>query len=71
MTNSPDYRELAAAHGKFVVFLASLLQRADVARMEDFASLLATFAETVQETDPGEGALLQSWVSAVRAAGSH
>lgn len=71
MADPPDYRELAAAQGKFVVFLASLLQRADVARMEDFASLLATFAETVEETEPGEGALLKSWASAVRAAGSH
>ncbi len=71
MADSADYRELVAAQGKLVVFIASLLQRADVARMEDFASLLGAFAETVEETEPGEGALLQSWASAVRAASSH
>lgn len=58
--------DLAGAQAKFVVFLAALLERAHVVDAQEFASLLSTFAETVIETDPGEGEILDGWASAVR-----
>jgi hypothetical protein len=59
-------RDLAGAQGKLVVFLASLLQGAGVVKSAEFAALLAMFAATVAETEPGEGAVLAQWASAVR-----
>jgi hypothetical protein len=58
--------DLVGAQGKMVVFIASLLQRAGVARMDEFGELLTVFADTVAETEPGEGAILRHWASALR-----
>ena len=63
--------DLAGAQGKLVMFLASLLARAGVVETAEFAALLSTFAETVAETEPGEGALLAAWSADVRAASGH
>jgi hypothetical protein len=63
--------DVVNAQGKFVVFVASLLQRGGVANMTDFAALLATFAATVEETEPTEAEILGSWASAVRKAIAH
>lgn len=59
--------DIAGAQAKFAVFTASLLQRAGVATMADFADLLRSFAQTVAETDPGEAALLTAWADAIGA----
>lgn len=63
--------DLAGAQGKFAMFVASLLQRAGVAPMEEFAELLAMFAETVADTDPGEAAILSQWAATIRAPSGH
>lgn len=63
--------DLMAAQGKFVIFLASMLERGGVAAMTDFAQLLDTFAATVEETEPKEAEILASWASAVRKAVAH
>ena len=57
---------LASAQGKFAVFVASLLQRAGVAPMGEFAELLAIFADTVADTDPDEALILKSWAATIR-----
>ena len=57
---------LAGAQARFVLFLASLLHRERVIAGPEFGALLATFAATVSETDPGEGAILAGWAAAVR-----
>ena len=58
--------DLVGAQGKLVVFIASLLQRAGVARMDEFGELLAIFADTVADTEPGEAAILQRWAADLR-----
>jgi len=58
--------DVVAAQGRFVVFIASLLQRGGVTPMSEFAHLLDTFAATVAETDPREAALLSTWSAGVR-----
>ena len=63
--------DLAGAQGKFVVFLASLLQRAGVVSVAEFASLLTAFATTTSETSPEEGDVLAGWAAAVRALVPH
>lgn len=60
-----DAAHLAGAQGKFAVFMASLFQRAGVAKRAEFAELLGVFAETVAETDPEEAAILKSWADAI------
>ncbi len=65
MDKGDQHSDLAGAYGKFVMFLASLLQRAGVVETVEFADLLATFAATVNETDPGEGRLLALWAAGV------
>jgi hypothetical protein len=67
---SPSVDDLAGAQAKFVLFVASLLQRADVVAMPEFAGLLGVFAETVGETDPAEGRILTTWAEVVRSARS-
>jgi len=54
------------AQGQLVAFLASLLQRRGVLKVEEFAQLLQVFADAVAETDPGEGDVLAYWASAAR-----
>jgi len=54
------------AQGQLVAFLASLLQRRGVLKVEEFAQLLQVFADAVAETEPGEGEVLAHWASAVR-----
>ena len=66
-----ELRDLVGAQGKLVVFMASLFQRAGVMKTSEFASLLETFAQTVAETQPGEGAILATWSAHVRAASGH
>ena len=63
-----ERRDRIGAQGKLLAFLAAVLQRAGVIQTGDFASLLEAFAETVAESDPGEGQLLAAWTAAVRAA---
>ncbi|MBS0363393.1 MAG: hypothetical protein JSR98_18610 [Proteobacteria bacterium] len=48
-----------------MVFIASLLSRAGVVSTSEFSSLLSVFADTVAETEPGEGALLAAWAADV------
>lgn len=54
------------AQGQLVAFLASLLQRRGVLKVEEFSQLLQVFADAVAETDPGEGDILAYWASAAR-----
>jgi hypothetical protein len=54
------------AQGQLVAFLASLLQRRGLLKVEEFAGLLQVFAEAVAETEPGEGEILASWAAAAR-----
>ncbi len=58
--------DLVGAQGKLVVFIASLLQRAGIARMDEFGELLAVFADTVAESEPGEAAMLNQLAAALR-----
>lgn len=67
MAEDEDGDNLAGAQGKLVMFLASLLQRAGVVQTAEFAALLATYAATVEESQPEEGRLLASWASLVAA----
>jgi hypothetical protein len=60
-----DDTAMVGAQGKLVMFIASLLQRAGVVEIAEFAALLAAFAATIEETDPGEGRLLAYWASCV------
>jgi len=62
--------DLAGAQGKFAIFIASLLQRAGVTPMVEFADLLGVFAETVAETDPGEAKILKGWAASIRTVGA-
>ena len=67
MADLAEVSHLAGAQAKLVIFIASLLQRADVARMDEFAALLSVFAETVSETEPDEARILDQWAAGVRA----
>lgn len=67
MADSSEVAVLAGAQAKFALFLASLLNRAGVAPMEEFADLLGVFADSVADSDPGEAAILRSWVAAIQA----
>ena len=63
--------DLAGAQGKFAIFVASMMQRAGVAPMQEFSELLAMFADTVADTEPEEAAILSGWADAIsRARGS-
>lgn len=62
-------RDLEGAQGKLVVFLASLLQRADVVSVAEFGRLLAVFSDTVKETEPAEGTILAQWADLIAVAG--
>ena len=66
MDLSPE-DQLAGANGKLVLFLASLLQRANVVSVAEFGELLDVFALSVGETDPAEGRILAQWAAATRA----
>jgi len=57
---------LAGAQGKFAIFVASLFQRAGVTSMQEFGDLLAIFADTVAETEPGEAVILRGWAAMIR-----
>jgi hypothetical protein len=57
--------DLAGAQGKLVMFLASLLQRAGIVETAEFGALLLVFADSVRETDPGQGDILAEWASAL------
>ena len=48
-----------------MIFIASLLQRADVASMQEFGELLSLYAATVADTDPGEAAILKGWAATI------
>jgi hypothetical protein len=58
--------DLAGAQGKLVMFLASLLARAGLVETAEFGALLMVFADSVRETDPGQGDILAEWASALR-----
>jgi hypothetical protein len=60
---SPTVEDIVGAQAKFVLFTASLLQRANILDMPEFARLLRVFAETVAETDPAEAAILDAWAA--------
>jgi hypothetical protein len=62
----PTPGELMRAQDQLVAFLAVLLQRKGVVKVEEFAGLLQVFAETVSETDVGEGEVLAYWASPAR-----
>jgi hypothetical protein len=65
--DTDDRDGLAGAQGKLVVFLAALLQRSNIVSSVEFGQLLAVFADTVAEDDPGEGEILSRWATAVKA----
>ena len=68
---APSIDDLVGAQGKFAAFVASLLQRAGVAPMQEFADFLDLFADSVAETDPGEADILRTWAAAIRGARTH
>lgn len=61
----PTLEVMLGAQAKFALFVASLLQRAGVTSMAEFANLLRTFAEAVAETDPAEADILVDWAEAI------
>ena len=63
--------DLAGAQGKFAMFVASLLQRAGVAPMAEFAELLGLYAESVADTEPAEAEILRQWAAGIAAATAH
>jgi hypothetical protein len=63
--------DLAGAQAKFVVFVASLLHRGDLVRMDEFARLLLAFADSVGETEPQQAQLLSAWAEAVDRTNQH
>jgi hypothetical protein len=69
--DTDERHDLAGAQGKLVVFLAALLQRSNIVSTAEFGQLLAVFADTVAEADPGEGEILSSWATAVKAMAPH
>ena len=69
MEQSCDGSDLAGAQGKLVLFLASVLERAGGPARDEFGRLLAVFAESVAETNPGEGAILAGWADLIAGAG--
>ncbi len=62
----PTPGDLMRAQAQLVAFLASLLQRRGVLKVEEFAQLLQVFADAVAETDPEEGDILAYWASTAR-----
>lgn len=60
-------RALVCAHGKMVALVASVLHASGVTRTDEFARLLAVFAETVREDDPQEAEILELWADTVAA----
>ena len=68
---APSIDDLVGAQGKFVAFVAMILQRAGAAEVNEFAALLDTFADTVVETDPEQGRVLAGWAAQVRALRPH
>lgn len=63
---SASVDDLAGAQGKFMLFVASLLQRADVAPIGQFSRLLKIVAMTVEETSPEEAKILRSWAEGLQ-----
>lgn len=68
---TPTLEDLTSAQGKFVVFIASLLQRSGVVTTAEFAALLDLYAASVAETEPKEAALLAAWSASVRSVSVH
>jgi len=68
---APSIDDLVGAQGKFVAFVAVILERSGVAEVNEFAALLDTFADTVVETDPEQGRILAGWAAQVRAMRPH
>ena len=64
---APSIEDLVGAQGKFVIFIASLMQRAGVASMDEFGELLSLYAATVADTDPAEAEILKGWASTISA----
>lgn len=60
-------RSLITAHGKFVAVVASVLQAAGVTTTDEFARLLQTFAQVVDEDDPQEAEILAQWADTIAA----
>jgi hypothetical protein len=71
MADRCEVAVLAGAQGKLALFLASLLQRAGVTPMAEFAALLEVFAQTVGEADPAEAAVLAEWAKTIGACARH
>ena len=59
----PTPGELMRAQGRFVLFVASLLQGSEIVKRDEFGRLLAVFAATVRETEPAEGDILAEWAA--------
>jgi hypothetical protein len=55
--------DLVRAQGKLILFLASLLQRANIVDMAEFGRLLSVYAAAVAETEPVEGGILATWAA--------
>ena len=60
-------RSLITAHGKVVAVVASVLQAAGVTTTDEFARLLQTFAQVVDEDDPQEAEILAQWADTIAA----
>ena len=62
---APSIDDPLGTQGKFVIFIASMMQRAGVASMNEFGELLSLYAATVADTDPREAEILKEWAATV------
>lgn len=60
-----DHASLIRAIGGAFGIIGALMERADVATLDEFASALAIYGAATNETDADEGAIIAQWVLAL------
>ncbi len=56
---------LVRANGQLVALLATVLSRAGLLSVEEFAAMLGAYAASIGESTPVEGQILAAWAAAV------
>lgn len=59
----PHHEAVVRAHGAWIAFLATILEREGVVASDELAHLLAEFATLTAVDRPAEGQILSTWAS--------
>lgn len=64
--DASDTDPIVKAIGGTLGIIGALLERADVASLDEFAGALGVYARVTQESDPAQAAILDQWVTMLR-----